>query len=495
MTDNPGNDKLQQAIAAARRGDKLTARRLLQQILTEQRDNEVAWMWMASVADSQSERRACLERALKINPNNARAREALNRMGAALPAAARDASAVETPTLRQPVGLRMSRSLYFALAALVGIVVIAFALLALLPRGPSDEAVRQTATSFALAARATNFAQPAVLPTAMPPTRFVIVITRDPSLSQLEPTFTPTATSEPTATPPPSATPYPLSLFPLLYAAAAADAQQPSLFKINADGSSPISFNDGGLLGAQPAYSPDGQQVAFVRLVLDDAPGSDVLVPQLFVGPANDPASARQITQANGNRMSRPSWSPDSTLLVYASDEDGDEELYRIPASGGTPERLTDNDVDDGEPAYSPDGRFIVFTSDRGTPGSREIFRMAADGSSVIQLTNASGSSTQPIYSPDGQRIAFISDRGVDNDVYIMDANGQRPFLLTIDDGRADDRSPAWSPDGRWIAFASNRGGGPHQIYVVSLAGDVLLPVTSGGFSVDSLTFQPIQLP
>ncbi|MCI0377438.1 MAG: hypothetical protein L0215_07520 [Gemmataceae bacterium] len=83
MADQHTQERLREGVEAARRGDKLTARRLLQQVLLQDRTNEVALMWMASVMDTVAERRAYLERALQINPNNDRAREALNRLGGA----------------------------------------------------------------------------------------------------------------------------------------------------------------------------------------------------------------------------------------------------------------------------------------------------------------------------------------------------------------------------------------------------------------------------
>ena len=80
---------LSEGIEAARRGDKLTARRLLQQALQQDRANETALIWMASVVDTVPEKRAYLEQVLRVNPNNERARQALERMGGAPPPPAR----------------------------------------------------------------------------------------------------------------------------------------------------------------------------------------------------------------------------------------------------------------------------------------------------------------------------------------------------------------------------------------------------------------------
>lgn len=89
-------ERLREGIEAARRGDRINARRLLQQVLILDRDNEAALMWMASVVDTLAERRAFLERAIKVNPNNQRAREALERLGGTVPPRAGGAVA-DTP--------------------------------------------------------------------------------------------------------------------------------------------------------------------------------------------------------------------------------------------------------------------------------------------------------------------------------------------------------------------------------------------------------------
>jgi dipeptidyl aminopeptidase/acylaminoacyl peptidase len=496
LAENPNlQNRLRQAINAAQRGDKLNARRQLQQILTEDGNNEIAWMWMASVVDTADERRACLERALKINPNNARAREALRRMG--IEVAGKETSGGDTGerlaeiagTAGEMLRTGGNRTLYFALAAAVGLVLVGILLASLLNRGPNDADVRQTATVFALAQQDTVQA-PLVTVTPRPTVFTGIVVTRSAAENDLPPTFTPTATDLPSATPPPTATPYPLAIFPLVFSASAADDAQAALFAINADGSGSRPLNES---GAEVAFSPDGGRVAFIRLTGDT--GGGAAVPQIFVASLSDLAAAQAITQMQGDAMSRPSWSPDGTQIAFSSNEDGDEELYVVSASGGTPAKLTDNEAIDRDPVFSPDGRRIVYSSDIDTPGSSELFAIPVGGGASERLTDASGSSTQAAFSPDGQRIVYVSDRTGDNDIYIMDANGQRPFLVTIDDGDAEDRSPSWSPDGRWIAFVSNRGGDGFQAYLISLAGDVLLPVTTDSDSVQSVVFQPVSLP
>lgn len=511
MAENP-QDKLKQGIAAAQRGDKTVARRVLQQVLSEDRDNELAWIWMASVVDSVDERRACLERVLKINPNNARAKEALRRLGYA-PPSEREAQDTPSPVMAAATSAAEAlrgggnRTLYFAIATAVTILLIALFVASLFSGAPSDNAVLQTATSAAIAQLPTQV-PPTVDPDTYTATPFlgIIVTVGGDSNTALPPTFTPTASATATEPPPPTATPLPLSGFPFVYSVLSGDGVT-GLFEANADGSGTQSLATE--YGEAFALSPDGEQIAFVRQVPassdfvqptpaegEEAPPPINTIPQVFVAPMSDLAAAQQITQMVGSTMSRPAWTPDGQRIVFSSNQDGDSELYIIDEAGSTaPTALTDNGANDSDPAISPDGRTVVFASDLETPGSQELFSVSITGGEVRQLTNASGSSTSPAYSPDGSRIAFVSDRGGDGDIWVMDATGQRPFLVTIDDGDAEDRMPAWTPDSRWIMFVSNRASEGFQVYLISPDGSTLLPVTSGADNVQSIGTLPMSLP
>ena len=81
MADNRLRELLQQGVAAARSGNVATARRLLEQVIQLDENNEQAWIWLATVVKTQAERRICLQKVLQINPNNATARQALARLG------------------------------------------------------------------------------------------------------------------------------------------------------------------------------------------------------------------------------------------------------------------------------------------------------------------------------------------------------------------------------------------------------------------------------
>ena len=146
-----------------------------------------------------------------------------------------------------------------------------------------------------------------------------------------------------------------------------------------------------------------------------------------------------------------PVWSPNGRRIVFHSDRDGNWEIYVMDADGQNPTNLTNNNSDDRRPVWSRDGRRIAFHSDRD--GNWEIYVMDADGQNPTNLTNNNSDDLFPIWSPNGRRIAFHSDRDGNREIYVMDADGQNPTNLT--NNNSDDLFPAWSRDGRRIAYLS----------------------------------------
>ena len=134
--------------------------------------------------------------------------------------------------------------------------------------------------------------------------------------------------------------------------------------------------------------------------------------------------------------------------IAFASDG----EIFSVAPDGSQARNLTRTPGEDSDPAWSPGGDKIAFTSTRD--GNEEIYVMAADGSGQRRLTTRSDGDTQPTWSPDGRQIAFVSGH-FDYEVYVMAADGSRQRNLTRDPSA--DEEPAWSPDGRRIAFISDR--------------------------------------
>jgi Tol biopolymer transport system component len=126
-----------------------------------------------------------------------------------------------------------------------------------------------------------------------------------------------------------------------------------------------------------------------------------------------------------------------------------------IAAADGSDERplLASPDVD-YDPVWSPDGAWVVFTSER--EGSADLFRVRPDGSGLERLTESPAYDDQAAFSPDGTELVFVTTRnGGTADLWTMDLRTRRAKALTS--GPAGDFRPSWSPDGQWIAFSSDR--------------------------------------
>ena len=179
-------------------------------------------------------------------------------------------------------------------------------------------------------------------------------------------------------------------------------------------------------------------------------------------------------------------------------------ELYTANADGSGEQKVFPTNGFDYHASYSQDGKWIVFTSERGGFGQADIYRAHADGSGVERLTDDPALDDQAVFSPDGNSVAFVSTRGSTHrpNIWILDLRTKHFRELTALPGIQGDPMkpdaflrPAWSPDGQWIAFSSDRNtewkghgngnGWEHvqelSIYAVHPDGTGFRRLTSGG--------------
>ncbi len=224
------------------------------------------------------------------------------------------------------------------------------------------------------------------------------------------------------------------------------------IYVMDADGSNVERLTDSGALDGPPAWSPDGQRIAFgsrpspSRQAAALSDGGGGIFAMNADGSGVERLTPERLTPDPGVVRDEPAWSPDGRRIAFTSVRSGNYEIYVMDADGSNVERLTDSSA---APVWSPDGQRIAFVAYRD--GGWGIFAMNADGSGVERLTESGADHGPPVWSPDGRRIAFTSERSGNYEIYVMDADGSNVERLT-DSGA---HSPVWSPDGQRLAFVS----------------------------------------
>lgn len=176
----------------------------------------------------------------------------------------------------------------------------------------------------------------------------------------------------------------------------------------------------------------------------------------------------------------QPVLAPDSVQIAYVSNQDGNNEIYLGGTDRRVPLNLTANAADDQQPTWSPDGRWIAFTTNRD--GNQEIYVMRSDGSEVRNLTNNPANDFAPSWFSVGgllgseDWIAFTSTRDGNQEVYRVKVNGSGLENLTRNP--ANDYSPSAFPGGALLVFVTDRGGNP-EIYTMSGTGDSPTNITN----------------
>jgi Tol biopolymer transport system component len=198
-------------------------------------------------------------------------------------------------------------------------------------------------------------------------------------------------------------------------------------------------------------------------------------------GDAGPPPSAldgrfSRLTSQSGEEL-HPSLSPDGQFIVYASRVRGNWDLYLKRVGGEKPINLTeDSPADDTEPAYSRDGRSIAFRSNRDGGG---IFVMGATGENVRKVAE---SGFHPAWSPDGRELVFSIDQATDplvrnilpSELRVVPVGGGAARLLL----KGDAVQPSWSPNGHRIAYWGVHQGGQRDIWTIAAAGGAPVQAT-----------------
>lgn len=298
------------------------------------------------------------------------------------------------------------------------------------------------------------------------------------------------------------------------------------IFVMGRTGESPARVSDSGF---NPTWSPDGTEIAYATQNVDH-PFTRGTVGELWAVNVTT-GRKRRITQSDAVQ---PSWSPHGRRIAYWAVPSGgsQRDIWTVAAAGGAPVQVTNDPAVDWSPVWSPDGRYLYFSSDRG--GSMNLWRVpidedtghvlgppqpvttpapflghlsfSADGhrlvyASLLVQSNIAVIDFDPVAgkvlgqpravtqgtrywwapepSPDGQWVAFNAFGP--EDVYVSRSNGSDLRQLTHDFGSA--RNPHWSPDGAQITFYSSRSG-VYNIWKVSPDGSALQQLTFADYAL-----------
>lgn len=181
------------------------------------------------------------------------------------------------------------------------------------------------------------------------------------------------------------------------------------------------------------------------------------------------------------------SLSPDGRWLLFSSNRGGNWDIYAQDMAQGLVSRLTDDPAEDHDPAWSPDDGRVLFHSNR-RDGVWQLYSVAANGSDLRQVTNEPSGAWAGAWSPDGSRIAYSANFPQPADIYVANADGSGP--LNVTNTPSHESTVAWSPDGSRIAFYSDRDGN-RELYVANADGANPVRLTDNP-AVDSMpAFSP----
>jgi Tol biopolymer transport system component len=185
-----------------------------------------------------------------------------------------------------------------------------------------------------------------------------------------------------------------------------------------------------------------------------------------------------------------PAFSPDGSRIAFTSTRDGQPEIYIMDADGTSAGRLTNSPGADGDASFAADGQAVVFHSQR--TGHRQIFLQPITSSDAVQLTQEPADNSQPTVSPDGETIAFVSNREGNNHVWLMSKDGSNQRPLTRGQ-QSKETAPHFLRDGSLAYLLEQKESGRTvtQVVKVDLPTGKVTPLSGVDLVVADFTVSP----
>ncbi len=243
------------------------------------------------------------------------------------------------------------------------------------------------------------------------------------------------------------------------------------IYTMDWDGNNLTKISDHRSIAISPAWSPDGNLIAYTAYVFHPnwkSRNADLFLYDLKKG-------TRKLISARKGINSGASFLPDGSGLLLTLSERGNPDIFRMTLEGTKiwPITFGPRGAMNVEPVMSPDGNHIAFSSDRS--GRPMIYIMNRDGAGAKRVTFAGRYNSTPAWSPDGKKLLFAGFDEGHFDIFMMDSTGYNMVRLTTarkmnNNKYSNNEDPVFSPDGRHVMFVSDRTGSK-QIYIINLDG------------------------
>ena len=222
-----------------------------------------------------------------------------------------------------------------------------------------------------------------------------------------------------------------------------------------------------------PSLSPDGRRVLYSAF-------RQANVYEIYAYDLND-GSIDRLTNRIGV-LTAPEYSPDGQFITFSrgTPNTGKHQIVTMERNGNNPKNFPN--VEGWDPTWSPDGKQILFASDKN--GSVQLFAIRADGKNLHQISNLPAIRGRSDWSPDGQSIVTYSGEAWHRELFIMNADGSDARQLTPTGGNS--QGPSFSPDGEWVAFTAyfDKYNDIHgcEIYIIRTDGTDLRRLTNNDY-------------